>query len=38
MMAAGTWIAIVVLGPGALAIFVWFLADLREMLRDKPKR
>jgi hypothetical protein len=29
-----TWLAIGVLGPGALAIFVWFLRDLRGLLRD----
>lgn len=38
MMEAGTWIAVAVLGPGAIAIFVWFLYDLRAMLRDKPPR
>lgn len=38
MMVAGTWVAIGVLGPGALAIFVWFVFDLRSMLRDKPRR
>ncbi len=29
-MTLATWIAILVLGPGALAVFVWFLLDLRE--------
>jgi hypothetical protein len=26
-----TWIAIAVLGPGALAVFVWFLRDLSRL-------
>jgi hypothetical protein len=29
-----TWITVAVLGPGAVAIFVWFLLDLRRLLRD----
>jgi hypothetical protein len=29
-MTLATWIAILVLGPGALAVFVWFLVDLRK--------
>ncbi len=29
-----TWLAIGVLGPGALAVFVWFLRDVRRLLRD----
>ena len=28
-----TWLAIAVLGPGALAVFVWFLRDVRKLLR-----
>lgn len=27
-----TWLAIGVLGPGALGIFVWFLRDLRRLV------
>jgi len=29
-----TWAAIVVLGPGATALFIWFLRDLKNLLRD----
>jgi hypothetical protein len=28
MIKYGTWLAIIILGPGALAIFIWFLIDL----------
>jgi hypothetical protein len=31
---AMTWLAIVILIPGALAIFVWFLRDARRVLRS----
>jgi len=29
-----TWTAILILGPGALAIFIWFLRDAKRMLRE----
>lgn len=29
----GTWAAVIILGPGALAVFIWFLADLKKILR-----
>lgn len=29
-----TWLAILVLGPGALAVFVWFLRDVRRLFRE----
>jgi hypothetical protein len=32
MLEWGTWAAIVILGPGALAVFVWFLVDVRRLL------
>lgn len=28
-----TWIAVAVCGPGALAVFLWFLADLLRLHR-----
>lgn len=30
-----TWLAVVILGPGAMAVFFWFLFDLRRIW---PKR
>jgi hypothetical protein len=33
-MNALTWLAIGVLGPGVLAVFGWFLRDLRAVLGD----
>jgi hypothetical protein len=29
---AVSWLAILVLGPGALLIFAWFLLDVRQLL------
>lgn len=34
-MALGTWIAVIVLGPGSLGVFVWFIFDVRRMFRDR---
>lgn len=33
----GTWISVAVLGPGALAVFIWFLIDLRRMFSHKKQ-
>jgi hypothetical protein len=30
----GTWLAILVLGPGALAVFCFFLRDARRIVRE----
>lgn len=30
-----TWIALAILGPGALAVVVWGLWDLRRLLRSR---
>ena len=27
-----TWLAVAVLGPGAIAVFVWFLRDVRRVV------
>jgi hypothetical protein len=27
-----TWLSVIILGPGAVAIFVWFLLDLKRIL------
>jgi len=29
-----TWVAIAVLGPGSLAVFAWFLRDVRRILAE----
>ena len=29
-----TWISAIILGPGALAVFIWFLVDLKNALRE----
>ena len=28
-----TWASVVILGPGSIAIFMWFLCDLRKIFR-----
>ena len=35
-MNSATWLAIAVLGPGALAVFVWFLTDVGRILNGDP--
>jgi len=32
-MAVMTWIAVAILGPGSLAVFVWFLFDVRKLFK-----
>ena len=39
-MTAVTWVAILILGPGSVAVFVLFLRDARKVLRnpgDRPR-
>jgi hypothetical protein len=26
-----TWASVVILGPGSIAVFIWFLADLKRI-------
>jgi hypothetical protein len=33
MMKIATWLSVIILGPGAAAIFIWFLLDLKRILR-----
>jgi hypothetical protein len=36
MIQVVTWASVVVLGPGAIAVFIWFLRDLKRVLgRDR---
>ena len=30
-----TWLSIIALGPGSIAIFLWFLWDLQRILRQE---
>jgi hypothetical protein len=32
-----TWLSVAILGPGALAVFVWFLFDLRKIFSHPPE-
>ncbi len=34
-MTVATWIAILVLGPGSVAVFAFFLRDLRQVMGDR---
>ena len=33
-----TWTAILILGPGALVIFIWFLRDAKRLIQQIGKR
>ena len=33
-----TWLSIVILGPGAVLIFLWFLKDVKDLLKTLGKR
>ena len=33
MMELATWLSVIILGPGSVAIFIWFLLDLKRILR-----
>lgn len=33
----GTWLSVIVLGPGAALIFLWFLWEMRQMARSSRK-
>ena len=35
MIELATWLSVIVLGPGSVAIFAWFLFDLKRILRPK---
>lgn len=36
-MEIASWLAIAVLGPGSIAVFVWFLFDLKKVFREESK-
>jgi hypothetical protein len=31
MMRLATWLSVIILGPGSVAIFVWFLIGVRDI-------
>ncbi len=33
-MQIATWLAVFILGPGAVGIFIWFVLDLKRIFRD----
>jgi hypothetical protein len=35
-MKLATWLTVLALGPGSIAIFVWFLADVKRIFRRDP--
>jgi hypothetical protein len=36
MMPVATWLSVLILGPGSVAVFVWFLISLRRIFdRDE---
>ena len=34
-MKIATWVAVLILGPGALAVFLWFLFDLKNVFKKE---
>ena len=38
MMPLVTWLSVIVLGPGSIAIFIWFLTDLKKIFRDRERK
>jgi hypothetical protein len=34
-MTVATWIAILMLGPGSVAVFIFFLRDLKKVLGER---
>lgn len=37
-IALATWISVAVLGPGAVAVFIWFVADMTKILAPRRPR
>jgi hypothetical protein len=37
-MTVVTWLAILVLGPGSVAVFVFFLRDLKTVMGERPSK
>ena len=35
IMQMATWISVLVLGPGSVAIFIWFLLSLKQIFRNR---
>ena len=33
MIEIATWLSVLILGPGSIAIFVWFLLDVKRIFR-----
>ena len=34
----GTWLAVAILGPGSVAVFIWFLLDLKRIMPGRGER
>ena len=35
MMQLATWLSVIILGPGSVAIFIWFLLGVRDIFGGK---
>jgi hypothetical protein len=35
MIEAATWLSVFILGPGSIAVFVWFLLDVKRIFGRK---
>lgn len=38
MIEIGTWVAVAILGPGSIGIFIWFLTDLRSVMGSASRK
>lgn len=38
MLELVTWLSVLVLGPGSIAIFAWFVVSLRGVIREGRRR
>jgi hypothetical protein len=36
-MQIATWLSVIILGPGSVAIFIWFVADLKRIFGREKK-
>ena len=34
-MQIATWLSVLILGPGSVAIFIWFLVSVKKIFRSK---
>lgn len=38
MIEIATWLSVIILGPGSIAVFLWFLAGVRQVFSPPDSR